>query len=295
MPTLNIEALKYPRVFSGMISLGAALFALSQDPQQGITPSSVISSPAPELSSHETLSPEVPVKFINRITDSPIEAYGITPDHLGFYVDPYHAWVVARKDLRFSGIGVNLMRLDPAMAEFERWTIDMGPTTTGERIEQDIQRMENIYSKQSPMHGLGQFIYDTGLKYGVDPALAAAIAHAESNWGLESKSIAVKNKNPMSLRHWPGRPESNGFAVFNSYKEGFEAGIKNLLGRYIQRNLIDIHDVMEVYAPRFENDTDGYITILKTLISWLRRDTRPGAMIGRIGKIIFTILRETDR
>ena len=91
-------------------------------------------------------------------------------------------------------------------------------------------------------------------QYGVDPALALAIAHWETGNGT-SKGAKVYN-NPGGLMS----PSSNWSkqTVFKSLDEGIEAMISNLSRNYIQKGLTSISEIQKKYAPNgVANDPNG--------------------------------------
>lgn len=84
-----------------------------------------------------------------------------------------------------------------------------------------------------------------GQKYGVDPALALAIAHWETGNGT-SKGVKQYN-NPGGLMS----PSSNWSkqTVFKSLDAGIEAMISNLQRNYISKGLKTIEQIQKKYAP----------------------------------------------
>lgn len=164
--------------------------------------------------------------------------------------------------------------VDPPEVQLKResyWAVNQGSTTTAETIERDIRRFPN-----SPMVGLGEYIYQKGLEYGIDPAFAAAIFYSESHHADVPTSIARLNFNPGSLRSGRGgaTQERDGFAYFNSYEEGIEAFYRHIRYFYFDgQNLLTVDEILWLYAPPSENDTRGYINLIKSRMKSLREES----------------------
>lgn len=89
-----------------------------------------------------------------------------------------------------------------------------------------------------------------GKKYGIDPALLAAIAVHETGNGSSS---AVKNKNNVG-----GMMGKNGLMSFSSIEEGIDRMASNLKRNYIDKGLTTIPQIQKKYAPNgAANDPNG--------------------------------------
>ena len=80
-----------------------------------------------------------------------------------------------------------------------------------------------------------------GQKYGIDPALLAAIAVHETGNG---SSKAVKNRNNVG-----GMMGKNGLMSFNSLQDGIDKMASNLKRNYIDQGLTTIPQIQRKYAP----------------------------------------------
>ncbi|WP_445670071.1 glucosaminidase domain-containing protein [Paenibacillus sp. FSL R10-2771] len=87
----------------------------------------------------------------------------------------------------------------------------------------------------------GDIFASVGAKYGIDPALLAAIAVHETGNGT---SNAVKNKNNVG-----GMMGKNGLMTFSSVQEGIEKMASNLKRNYIDKGLTTIEQIQKKYAP----------------------------------------------
>jgi hypothetical protein len=75
----------------------------------------------------------------------------------------------------------------------------------------------------------------------------------------------MRNNNPFNLRNspkykWKGQigVDDKEFCVFDTLENGVRAGVRNLQNGYFSKGLT-IRQILEKYAPSFENDTENYI------------------------------------
>jgi hypothetical protein len=128
-----------------------------------------------------------------------------------------------------------------------------------------INRVLASYS--SPAAGLGQQMYDLGVKYGIDPVYALAFFMHESLFGTTGEAQATLSLG--NLRCIPTRPcidqNIGGFARMNSWADGFEQWYKLIRNLYVaQWGLVTVDKIIPVYAPSSDhNDVAGYIAALK--------------------------------
>ncbi|MFW5438124.1 glucosaminidase domain-containing protein [Paenibacillus apiarius] len=93
-----------------------------------------------------------------------------------------------------------------------------------------------------------------GAKYGIDPALLAAIAMHETGNGTSS---AAKNKNNIGGMMDPSTNWST-LQSFKSMDAGIEAMARNLKKNYIDQGLASIEQIQRKYAPTgAANDPHG--------------------------------------
>lgn len=91
------------------------------------------------------------------------------------------------------------------------------------------------------LKGQGDAFVQAGKKYGIDPALLAAIAIHETGNG---SSNAAKNKNNVG-----GMMGKNGLMSFGSIQEGIDKMASNLKRNYIDQGLTSIAQIQRKYAP----------------------------------------------
>ncbi|GAA0382731.1 glucosaminidase domain-containing protein [Paenibacillus motobuensis] len=91
------------------------------------------------------------------------------------------------------------------------------------------------------LKGQGDAFVQAGKKYGIDPALLAAIAIHETGNGT---SNAAKNKNNVG-----GMMGKNGLMSFSSIQEGIDKMASNLKRNYFDQGLTSIAQIQRKYAP----------------------------------------------
>jgi hypothetical protein len=91
------------------------------------------------------------------------------------------------------------------------------------------------------LKGQGDAFIQAGKKYGIDPALLAAIAIHETGNGSSS---AARKKNNIG-----GMMGKNGLMSFNSIQEGIDKMASNLKRNYIDQGLTSIQQIQKKYAP----------------------------------------------
>ena len=148
------------------------------------------------------------------------------------------------------------------------------PTITADFINRVLA------SYNSPAAGLGQQMYDLGVKYGIDPVYALAFFMHESLFGTTGEARATLSLG--NLRCIPTRPcidqNIGGFAQMNSWADGFEQWYKLIRNLYVaQWGLVTVDTIIPVYAPSSDhNDVAAYIAALKHEIdTWHAGILRP--------------------
>jgi len=98
----------------------------------------------------------------------------------------------------------------------------------------------------------GSVFEAAGKKYGIDPALLAAIAMHETGNGT---SPAAKNKNNLGGMM---KRDGSGLMKFNSIEEGIDKMASNLKRLYFDQGLTTIEQIQKKYAPiNAKNDPTG--------------------------------------
>lgn len=81
---------------------------------------------------------------------------------------------------------------------------------------------------------------------------------------MEKTVRGVRNKNPMNLRisanAWNGKVQGDdkSFETFASVEYGIRAGAKTLITYQERHGLNTVNEIINRFAPPFENDTNSY-------------------------------------
>lgn len=132
----------------------------------------------------------------------------------------------------------------------------------------------------SPTAGMGQDLYNLGIKYGIDPVYPLAFFMHESLFGTTGEARATLSLG--NSRCIPDRPCINTagttcqqgqscYAKMYSWQDGFEQWYKLIRNLYVaQWGLVTVDQIIPVYAPSSDhNNVTGYIAALKhTIDTW---------------------------
>ena len=148
------------------------------------------------------------------------------------------------------------------------------PTITADFINRVLA------SYGSPAAGLGQQLYDFGVKYGIDPVYPLAFFMHESLFGTTGEARVT-----MSLgnsRCIPTRPcvdqNRGGYAQMYNWTDGFEQWYKLIRNLYVaQWGLVTVDQIIPKYAPNSDGNNEAeYIATLKREIDvWHAGILRP--------------------
>lgn len=144
------------------------------------------------------------------------------------------------------------------------------PTITVAQIEQVLK------DYNSPAVGHGQEIYDLGVRYGINPAIALAFFIHESGAGSNPawaghKPDGSTTKNIGNIVCTSGYQCYGRFRDYATWGEGIEDWYKLIKELYVgewQRKTVE--DIIPKYAPASDNnDEHGYVNAVKQLVqSW---------------------------
>ena len=123
----------------------------------------------------------------------------------------------------------------------------------------------------SPAAGLGQALYEDGMRYGIDPVYALAFFLHESRFGTTGearKTLSLGNERCISDRPCVDR-QLGGYAQMESWQDGFVHWYWLILYGYVQGQVTiplvghictTVEQIIPVYAPSGDsNDVAGYI------------------------------------
>ena len=133
-----------------------------------------------------------------------------------------------------------------------------------------VQQIEVVLKQYgSPAQGLGQKLYDLGVKYGIDPAYALAFFIHESGCG--TKGVARFSKSLGNIRWTEGFGNYEGYRSYPNWETGMEDWYKLITDLYIDGwGLRTVDAIIPVYAPWGDNNhPPTYIASVKALVdSW---------------------------
>ena len=148
------------------------------------------------------------------------------------------------------------------------------PTITASFINQVLA------SYHSPTAGMGQDLYDLGVKYGIDPVYALAFFMHESLFGTTGEArVTLSLGNERCI---PDRPcidqDRGGYAKMNSWQDGFEQWYKLIRNLYVaQWGRVTVDQIIPKYAPSSDgNNEAAYIAAIKHAVdTWRAGILRP--------------------
>jgi hypothetical protein len=143
-----------------------------------------------------------------------------------------------------------------------------------------INRVLAVYS--SPAKGLGQALYDLGVKYGIDPVYALAFFAYESRFGTTGEArvtLSLGNERCITDRPCIDR-QLGGYAQMKSWEDGFAHWYMLILYGYVQGKVTiplvghtcqTIDQIIPVYAPSSDhNNVIAYIQAIKRAVDTWR-------------------------
>jgi len=139
---------------------------------------------------------------------------------------------------------------------------------------------EVLASYHSPTAGMGQSLYDLGVKYGIDPVYPLAFFMHESLFGTTGEArvtLSLGNERCIPDRACIDK-DRGGYAQMNSWQDGFEQWYKLIRNLYIaQWGLVTVDQIIPRYAPNSDgNNEKEYIASLKHEIDvWRAGGIRP--------------------
>jgi Mannosyl-glycoprotein endo-beta-N-acetylglucosaminidase len=138
----------------------------------------------------------------------------------------------------------------------------------------NIDRVLRQYN--SPATGIGQAMYNLGVKYGIDPAYALAFFIKESSAG--TAGVAVQTKSIGNIRCTPSYQcyytQGNGsFRKYNTWEAGAEDWFVLIKDLYIGKwGLNTVEKILPVYAPAADkNNPTAYASAVNRLVDNWRK------------------------
>jgi len=163
------------------------------------------------------------------------------------------------------------------------WTKSNGPNTPTARIPQhpgpysvvgsnslSVDFMNRVLAYyHSPAAGKAQFLYDDGKRYGLDSAYALAFFMHESSFGTTGVArVTLSLSNMRCVPEYRCLDENGGYAIFDSWEQGFEAWFKLIRNLYVGIwGRVTVDQIIPKYAPNSDHNNEAaYIAALKHTI-----------------------------
>ncbi|MCY8636456.1 glucosaminidase domain-containing protein [Bacillus sp. S17B2] len=130
------------------------------------------------------------------------------------------------------------------------------------------EKIDKLFAKNGSggkLVGQGKKIMAAAEANGINPAFIAGQMAFESAWG--KSNLAMKNNNFGGIRSKSGFPkDGNGWSIFSSVDEGIKVQAELLKdyteGKIGSKKLTSFWDILQVYAPSFENDQSLYVSVV---------------------------------
>jgi hypothetical protein len=145
------------------------------------------------------------------------------------------------------------------------------PTISAEDVEAVLREYN------SPAAGTGRAWIALGQQYGIDPAYALAFFIHESTAGTNPGWAGLKPGGGST--HNVGNIICAGYTTcygrfrdYASWDEGIEDWYKLIAREYIEgRGAQTVEQIIPIYAPAFENNVDGYVNAVISMVDGWRR------------------------
>ncbi|HEX2916240.1 MAG TPA: NlpC/P60 family protein [Chloroflexia bacterium] len=119
---------------------------------------------------------------------------------------------------------------------------------------------------------IGQVYIRMGRKYGINPAYAGAFFTKESSCGTAGENLAAHDYG--NIIWTPGYPRypaegliaGHAWRSYLTWTDGMEDWFRLVKFEYVNRGLTRIDDIIPVYAPSSENNTQEYIEQVKARV-----------------------------
>lgn len=149
----------------------------------------------------------------------------------------------------------------------------LGPYSVVGKNSLSVDFMNRVLAYyHSPAAGKAQALYDDGVKYGLDSAYALAFFMHESLFGTTGVArVTLSLSNMRCVPEYRCLQENGGYAIFNTWEQGFEAWFKLIRNLYVGYwGRVTVDQIIPKYAPNSDgNNEAAYIATLKrTIDTW---------------------------
>ncbi len=123
----------------------------------------------------------------------------------------------------------------------------------------------------SPAQGIGQMMYQQGVKYGIDPIYALAFFHHESSFGLAGVARSTHSIGNIRCTQGYTCDPTGGYRSYPSYAVGIEDWYQLLASVYLPNGLTTVEKIIPVYAPNADHNNEAaYIANVNTDVALWR-------------------------
>lgn len=149
------------------------------------------------------------------------------------------------------------------------------PTITPDKIDQVLKSFD------SPAAGLGQHIYDEGVKRGINPAVALAFFVQESSAG--TKGVATETNSWGNIKGEGPAGSYKGFKAYDNFQQGVDDWYRLIDDKYLApkdeggRGYTHLSQVIHTYAPGSDNNNErAYVANVKGMVQgWESQTSKP--------------------
>lgn len=125
-----------------------------------------------------------------------------------------------------------------------------------------------LVAYHSPALGIGQALYDDGVRTGIDPVYALAWFWHESSFGTQG--VARSTHSLGNIRCSAGYSCLDGFRSYPTWVVGAADWFHLIASVYLPAGRSTVGTVLRMYAPPSENNTAAYICAVESAVSTWR-------------------------
>lgn len=158
-----------------------------------------------------------------------------------------------------------LFLVDEPKAHASTWSGYDIRTTSNITAEQINQVLETRGSTKAKNSNIGEIIVQESKKANINAGVVFGMFAVETGWG--SSNLFLNNNNVGGLECIKGYACNGRWASFPTVRESFQNKIRILKTIYVGEGLVTLNQVINKYAPSDENDVEGYINMIGSVIT----------------------------
>jgi len=176
-----------------------------------------------------------------------------TPSHVTHSLPPLHVVPVVQQHNVFPNTLPALHRV-------------IGPPTVTASFIDSVLALAH-----SPAQGIGQVMYQEGVRYGIDPVYALAFFHHESSFGLAGVARSTHSIGNIRCTEGYTCDPTGGYRSYPSYAVAVEDWYM-LIKAYIAHGLNTVETIIPTYAPNADhNNESAYIASVNADVAQWRQ------------------------